>query len=111
MVSKTIEELNESKWLDLQTRAVFVELSLYNSNINLFTFLRMGVEFPEVGSTIVWKDFKTLRIYSYLGAMGAYVLICQLIALVVVIIFTVKTIIKLKKQKRAYFKDFWQVSG
>ena len=109
MVSNTIEELNEGKWLDLQTRAVFVEMSLYNPNINLFTFIRMGAEFPEVGSNVIWKDFKTLRIYTHLGALGAYVFICELIALLVVLIFTVKAVVKLKKQKRAYFKDFWQV--
>ena len=109
VVAKTIEELNEGKWLDLQTKAVFVEMSLYNPNTNLFTFVRMCVEFPEVGSTIVWKDFKTLKIYGHLGAMGVYILICQLISLLVLIVFTIKAIVKIKKQKRAYFKDFWQV--
>ena len=109
VVSKTIEELSEERWLDLQTRAVFVELCLYNPNTNLFTFLRMGAEFPEIGGNNVWRDFKTLRLYQHLGALGAYVLVCELLAVLFVLVFTVKAALKIKAQKCAFFKDLWQV--
>ncbi|KAL8594137.1 hypothetical protein ACOMHN_047877 [Nucella lapillus] len=109
VVSNMIEELYENTWLDLQTKAVFVEMVLYNPNNNLFTFLRMATEFPEVGSNIIWKDSKTLRIYNHLGALGAFNLICELSLVLVVLIFTFKFIIKIKTQKCAYLKDFWQV--
>ncbi|XP_076445170.1 polycystin-1-like protein 2 [Babylonia areolata] len=109
VVNNMIRELHENVWLDLQTKAVFVEMSLYNPNINLFSYLRMAVEFPEVGSNVVWKDFKTLKIYGYLGAMGAYIFICEMIFLFVLLILTVKAVLKLKKQRLGYFKDVWQV--
>lgn len=109
VVSRTIEELNEERWLDLQTRAVFVELCLYNPNTNLFTFLRMGAEFPETGGNNVWRDLKTLRLYQHLGALGAYVFVCELLAMLFVLVFTVKAVLKVKAQKCAYFTDFWQV--
>ena len=105
-----MRELNEERWLDLQTRAVFVELCLYNPNTNLFTFLRMGAEFPETGGNNVWRDLKTLRLYQHLGALGAYVFVCELLAMLFVLILTVKAMLKVKAQKCAYFTDFWQVS-
>ncbi|XP_070186772.1 polycystin-1-like protein 2 [Littorina saxatilis] len=109
VVSETITELHEGEWFDLQTRAVFVELALYNPNVNLFTFIRMGAEFAEVGSVVIWRSCKTLRLYDHLGALGAYVLICEIVTCVVVLIFTVKAIKKIWNQGLAYFKDFWQV--
>nr|KAG5713885.1 hypothetical protein BaRGS_024512 [Batillaria attramentaria] len=109
IVANTIQELTENQWLDLQTRAVFVEFCLYNANINLFTFVRLAAEFPEVGSAVVWRDIKTLRIYNHLGPLGAYMFICELISVIVVIVFTVKVVISLKKMKCKFFRDFWKV--
>ena len=108
-MSKTINELLEEQWLDLQTRAVFVELSLYNPNTNLFTFLRMGAEFPEIGATSVWRDLRTLRLYQHLGALGAFIFVCELIVLLFMLVFTVRTAVAFKNQKCACFKDLWQV--
>ena len=106
---KTMRELNEERWLDLQTRALFVELCLYNPNTNLFTFLRLGAEFPVLGAASVWRDFKTLRLYQHQGALGAFVFVSELAVLLFVLIFTVRIALTIKSQKCAFFTDAWQV--
>ncbi|XP_070188678.1 polycystin-1-like protein 2 [Littorina saxatilis] len=109
VVTKTIQELEDGKWLDLQTRGVFVELCLYNPNTNLFTFMRMGAEFPTQGATTIWRDLKTLALYQHQGPTGAFIFICELLVLIFVIVFTVRTVLRIKSQKKAFFKDFWQL--
>ena len=109
VVMKLVDELEEERWLDLQTRAVFVELCLYNPNTNLFTFLRMGAEFPVLGAASVWRDFKTLRLYQHQGALGAFVFVSELAVLLFVLVFTVRIALTIKSQKCAFFTDAWQV--
>ncbi|PVD38502.1 hypothetical protein C0Q70_01117 [Pomacea canaliculata] len=109
VVSDTLEELQDGAWLDNQTRAVFVEFSLYNPDSNLFAYMRLVAEFPETGDTLVWKDIKILRIDHHMQAADLYILIGEIIAVVAVIILTVVIVVKLKKQKLSFFSDFWQV--
>jgi polycystin 1L2 len=41
--------LRELSWLDLQTRAVIIQMSLYNPNVNLFIFVTILAEFLPTG--------------------------------------------------------------
>jgi hypothetical protein len=60
IIGRQFEELKSSGWIDLHTRAVFVEMGLYNPATNLFTFFRMAAEFSKLGGCSVWKDTRTL---------------------------------------------------
>ncbi|KAL3877557.1 hypothetical protein ACJMK2_035254 [Sinanodonta woodiana] len=51
---KIIAELKENKWIDRGTRAVFLEFTLYNSNVNLFAFVKYVREYPEVGDVFCY---------------------------------------------------------
>jgi hypothetical protein len=41
----TVGELKDSKWIDLKTRAVFVDFSFFNPNLDTFLVARLAVEF------------------------------------------------------------------
>ncbi|XP_025102839.1 polycystic kidney disease protein 1-like 2 isoform X2 [Pomacea canaliculata] len=109
VMTDTLQELQDGAWLDNQTRAVFVEFSLYNPDSNLLAYMRLVAEFPETGDTLVWKDIKILRIYQHLQPAGAYVFIGEIIALIAVFILTIVIIVRMKKQKLSFFRNFWQV--
>lgn len=109
-MTDTLQELQDGAWLDNQTRAVFVEFSLYNPDSNLLAYMRLVAEFPETGDTLVWKDIKILRIYQHLQPAGAYIFIGEIIALIAVFILTIVIIVRMKKQKLSFFRNFWQVS-
>ncbi|KAJ1466664.1 Polycystin cation channel, partial [Baffinella frigidus] len=49
---KTIAHLRENNWLDLQTRAIFIDLFVYNANTNLVTLVKMITEIPAAGAAI-----------------------------------------------------------
>ncbi|XP_025098097.1 polycystic kidney disease 2-like 2 protein [Pomacea canaliculata] len=109
VISLMLQELEEKIWLDEQTRAVFVEFSLYNPDSNLFSYLRLSAEFPETGDIYLGREIQTFRIYEHLQVIGFYMYICKIIAAIGVIIFTIKIALKIKQQKLGFFHDFWQV--
>jgi hypothetical protein len=41
--------LQDLSWIDIQTRAVIIQMSLYNPNVNLFIFVTILAEFPSSG--------------------------------------------------------------
>lgn len=49
LILSTLESLSRSRWLDSHTRAVFVEFSVYNANVNLFCIVTLLFETAAVG--------------------------------------------------------------
>lgn len=54
--------LKENLWLDRGTRVVFLDLTVYNGNINLFCQIKLTVEFPASGGTVASKSFSTVKL-------------------------------------------------
>ena len=59
----TISEVQNSKWIDIKTRAVIVDFTFFNPNLqpNLFLVVRLCIEFLPSGITIMYP---TLRIVN-----------------------------------------------
>lgn len=46
-----VAQLKENHWVDLYTRAVSLEFTTYNPNINLFSYVLYMLEFPTTGGS------------------------------------------------------------
>ncbi|XP_078703854.1 polycystin-1-like protein 2 [Branchiostoma floridae x Branchiostoma belcheri] len=57
--------LRQHNWLDDQTRAVFVELVLYNPHVNLFSVLSLAVEFTNLGAAYASYEVITVRLIQH----------------------------------------------
>lgn len=44
-----IQDLFDNTWLDMYTRAIFVEFTVYNVNVNLFCIVTLMLETSAVG--------------------------------------------------------------
>ena len=55
---RLLEEMKLYDWVDVNTRAIFVEFTLYNANVNLFGSMIMLIEFMATGSAIVDAEVK-----------------------------------------------------
>ena len=53
-----MDEAERMGWLDPRTRAVFVEFTLYNANVNLFASVIMLLEFMDTGGAIPKPEVK-----------------------------------------------------
>jgi hypothetical protein len=53
-----------SKWINQNTRAVIIEFTVYNPNINLFGFMTVLFEFMPTGNIVKSHRFDTLSLYD-----------------------------------------------
>lgn len=105
---KIINELFSNLWIDRQTRAVMFEFTLYNGATNIFLYNIFLVEFPETAGAFTSFTVYPLRVFTHLGAIGTYTLLCEIIFVIYLVIFLIKICIRIYQQRSKYFKQFWQ---
>ena len=104
-----VDELFSNKWIDRQTRAVFVEFTQYNSNTNLFTFVSLMAEFPQTGGILTTAHVYPLRVYQHVGSFGIFIFLCEIVLMVCAIVFFIYFIVQIVKHKKEFFRDNWRL--
>lgn len=100
--------MEANNWIDKLTRAVFVEVTIYNSNTNLYCVIFLVLEVSASGGTFPFVELLITRIDRYAGSFMIFVLIFELAFVVFVIFFTYKLFKgALKLGPRYYFKKYW----
>ncbi len=99
-----IERLKSLDWINLYTRAIVVEFSTYNANINLFSNVMLLFEIPPSGGVLTLFFIETFRVYHNVGTNANVILMCELVVLGIVIYFTVIVCKAMRKQRREFFK-------
>jgi len=56
-----LSELHKLGWIDTKTRAVFIQLSLYNPNVQLFTSVTFLIEFLSTGGISPQARFEPIN--------------------------------------------------
>ncbi|CAF4247680.1 unnamed protein product [Rotaria magnacalcarata] len=64
-----LEELHSQNWLDQLTRAVIIDFSLYNANVNLFVAVTLSFEMTSMGSVLQDYRIKVFRLYDHIGEL------------------------------------------
>lgn len=102
-------DLRSQNWLDQFTRAVIVDFSLYNANVNLFSAVTLTFEMTSMGSIIHDHRIKVFRLYDHVGGYGILVYGFELCFVLFTIYGCVHELLLLIKQRRHYFQKFWNV--
>lgn len=55
-----IADLRKNIWIDIHTRGLFLEFTVYNPNVNLFGSMTMLVEFMQSGGAVTRTEFKVM---------------------------------------------------
>ncbi|UYV82599.1 PKD2 [Cordylochernes scorpioides] len=101
--------LKQNLWLSRATRAVFLDFTVYNANINLFCVVKLVFEFPATGGMIPSWSFRTVKLLRYVSASDYFVLACEAIFVVFIIYYIVEEALEITRNKWAYFKEFWNI--
>eukprot|EP00064_Thunnus_orientalis_P016218 superscaffoldBa00003165_g16281 len=104
-----LTELVDNLWLDRGTRAVFIDFSTYNANINMFCVIRLVVEFPATGGTIPSYQIRTVRLIRYITYWDYFILGCEMVFCLFILYYVVEEILELRIHKFAYFKSIWNI--
>ncbi|KAM9314133.1 polycystin-2 isoform 2-T2 [Pholidichthys leucotaenia] len=113
-LSRTREEsavqlkyLKDHLWLDRGTRAVFLDFSVYNGNINLFCIARLLVEFPATGGGVTSWQFQTVRLIRYVSSWDYFVGVCEVAFCLFILYYVVEEVLEINIHRLHYFKSIW----
>lgn len=105
---KKLQDLESNAWIDKLTRAVFVELTIYNPYTNLYSVIFLVLEVSASGGTFPFVELLITRIDRYAGNFMIFVLIFELAFVAFLIFFTYKLVkSSIKIGPRYYFKKYW----
>lgn len=72
-----LADIRDQNWIDLRTRGLLVEFTVYNGNANLFGSVIMLIEFLANGGPVFTEEVKVFRVSSYVGGFGIIILLVQ----------------------------------
>ncbi|XP_078571576.1 polycystin-1-like protein 2 [Branchiostoma floridae x Branchiostoma japonicum] len=96
--------LQKSRWLDERTRAVFVEMILYNPHANLFSMVTLVVEFTNLGAVYKGAEVVTLRLIQQDAIL---LLLLRAVLAAFILFFAIKEAIRLFSRPMEYLAEFW----
>uniref|UniRef100_A0A672L5F3 Polycystin-2 n=1 Tax=Sinocyclocheilus grahami TaxID=75366 RepID=A0A672L5F3_SINGR len=102
-----LQELKNNLWLDRGTRAVFLDFSIYNGNVNLFCIVRLLLEFPATGGAVTSWQFQTVRLIRYLSSWDYFVGMCEVAFCLFVLYYLVEEVLEIRLHRLRYFKSLW----
>lgn len=127
-----LQLLKEHLWLDRGTRAVFLDFSVYNGNINLFCIVRyeanaqfcsnqvkewksnpldarvrLLVEFPATGGVLSSWQFQTVRLIRYMSSWDYFVGLCEVAFSLFILYYIVEEVLEIRIHRLRYFRSLW----
>lgn len=100
--------LQKLNWIDKHTRALFIEFSLFNPNVNLFAYCTILFEYLPTGEVLNSININPFALYNYESPYSIAILVFDIIYLVIIIFLMINELRKLVKSGcRKYFSYFW----
>ncbi|KAM8945929.1 LOW QUALITY PROTEIN: polycystin-1-like protein 2 [Pelodytes ibericus] len=109
MAARVLQDLFNNVWLDTYTRAVFVEFTIYNANVNLFCIVRLMFETNALGAFFTHSDLQSIRLYPFTDGLHIFVVAAEVIYFLFVIYYVVVQGKLMKTQKWGYFQNKWNL--
>ncbi|KAM5271785.1 polycystin-2 [Ctenodactylus gundi] len=99
--------LRKNAWLDRGTRAIFIDFSVYNANINLFCVVRLLVEFPATGGVVSSWQFQPVKLIRYVTTFDFFLGACEILFCFFILYYAVEEILEIRIHRLHYFRNFW----
>jgi hypothetical protein len=90
---KIIDELKQNRWIDIHTRAVIIDFTVYNGNVNLFNQIRLVMEFPPTGGVLNTWTVRTSKLLRYVSTFDFVVAAMEGLFVLFTIYYTIEEII------------------
>ncbi|XP_054390399.1 polycystin-1-like protein 2 [Pongo abelii] len=107
--SRILRYLFDNTWLDALTRAVFVEFTVYNANVNLFCIVTLTLETSALGTFFTHTALQSLRLYPFTDGWHPFVLAAELIYFLFLLYYMVVQGKHMRKQTWGYFRSKWNL--
>uniref|UniRef100_G3VUE5 Polycystic kidney disease protein 1-like 2 n=1 Tax=Sarcophilus harrisii TaxID=9305 RepID=G3VUE5_SARHA len=107
--SSILEYLFNNTWLDTFTRAVFVEFTVYNANVNLFCIMTLTFETNSIGAFISQAELQSIRLYPLTNGLHVFVVAAEAIYFLFLAYYMGIQGRLMKTQKWSYFRSKWNL--
>ncbi|ESO89018.1 hypothetical protein LOTGIDRAFT_228960 [Lottia gigantea] len=108
-VRDVLKELEDDDWIDQYTRAVFVEFTIYNAQINLFAIATIVAEFDSAGGVTTSHRFEPALLLPYMSSVMLFQIACEVIYLIFTAWFIIRALKAFYKERFGYFTQFWNI--
>ncbi|XP_072517247.1 polycystin-1-like protein 2 [Salminus brasiliensis] len=105
--SSVLQYLFDNTWLDVFTRAVFVEFTVYNANVNLFCIVTLMFETTAVGAFQYRAELQNVRLFQTKD--GTHMLASEVIYFLFILYYMFLQGKLMKQQKWEYFRNKWNI--
>lgn len=83
LARSALAQLRRDRFVDLATRALMVDVTIYNAHLQLFNIVQLVAEFPATGGTLVQLSDDVLRPFRYSSRSTARIVLeCFVVAYV-----------------------------
>lgn len=104
---EVMEDLSKSNWIDRRTRALIVEFSIFNSNMNILVIANYFFEFLPTGGVYTNIRIEMPHLHGSETSLVQLILFCRLLVIVMMVAYFVNELVKMCCQKGSYFKNAW----
>ena len=102
-----LDSLKQNSWIDSRTRAIFVEIAIYSTQVNLFGVATFLTEWIPTNGIVYFNNVKVARLYSHGKDFQVVMLVCEIFLAVFVAVFIYTEIKKVYRLRKEYFRDPW----
>lgn len=106
LVTYYLKQLKAINWMDVYTRALFIDSYVFNANTRLLTRLKVVFEISEYGSIVMTPNPYSFNILPYVSTWDYIVLACQLLFIVALILRIFEFIKNIMKFRLGALKKF-----
>ncbi|NXO04337.1 PK1L2 protein, partial [Rhinopomastus cyanomelas] len=107
--SRILQYLFDNVWLDTFTRAVFVEFTVYNANVNLFCIISLMFETNALGAFFTSAELQSVRLYPYTNSLHIFVIAAEVIYFLFIVYYMVVQGKLMKTLRWRYFHSKWNL--
>uniref|UniRef100_A0A8C5IHC7 Polycystic kidney disease protein 1-like 2 n=1 Tax=Junco hyemalis TaxID=40217 RepID=A0A8C5IHC7_JUNHY len=107
--SRILQYLFNNVWLDTFTRAVFVEFTVYNANVNLFCIISLMFESNALGAFFTRAELQSVRLYPYTDSLHIFVVAAEIIYFLFIVYYMIAQGKLLKSLRWRYFHSKWNL--
>jgi polycystin 1L2 len=87
-----LTRLQQLNWIDRQTRAVFVEFSSFNPNLNTFMVTTILIEILPIGNLVTKSRFDPLDLFNNIQNVSSFEVFCYFVYMTFIVWFMVKEV-------------------
>eukprot|EP01029_Cantina_marsupialis_P000404 TRINITY_DN10319_c0_g2_i1.p1 TRINITY_DN10319_c0_g2~~TRINITY_DN10319_c0_g2_i1.p1 ORF type:complete len:1161 (+),score=355.17 TRINITY_DN10319_c0_g2_i1:100-3582(+) len=103
-----IQELKANRWIDLGTRLIVIDASLYNAMLDSYLTIRLAIEFSPTGGTIPRPRISIVPLNRYSSTEGFILGFLEFVLCCFVVFYTVQELRELSNEGfKQYFSSLW----